>query len=85
MDNKKINQEPLNTKEVILDVKNLNTTFRALLNDYRIGKAKYLLDSGTDSIANIAYECGYDSLVSFNRNFKKLTGLTPSQYRIEFP
>ena len=65
--------------------KNLNTTFRALLNDYRIGKAKYLLDSGTDSIANIAYECGYDSLVSFNRNFKKLTGLTPSQYRIEFP
>ena len=65
--------------------KNLHTTFRALLNDYRIGKAKYLLASGMDSIANIAYECGYDSLASFNRNFKKLTGITPSQYRMKLP
>ena len=38
MDNKKINQEPLNTKEVILDVKNLNTTFMVDRNPVRIVK-----------------------------------------------
>ena len=38
MDNKKINQEPLDTKEVILDVKNLNTTFMVDRKPVRIVK-----------------------------------------------
>lgn len=28
----------------------------------------------------IAYDCGFNSKASFNRNFKKHTGLTPSEY-----
>ena len=61
--------------------KNLGTTFRRLLNEYRISHAKHLLTTSGFSIANIFYECGYDSLCSFNRNFKALTGITPSEYR----
>lgn len=61
--------------------KGLDTTFRALLNEYRIQNAQYLLATESKSIAEIAYECGYDSLCSFNRNFKEIVGATPKQFR----
>ena len=64
--------------------KHLNTTFRAFLNEYRVAHAKHLLISRTDIIANIAYECGYESVVSFNRNFKSITGITPSDFRAKY-
>jgi AraC-like DNA-binding protein len=61
--------------------KGLDTTFRALLNEYRIQNAQYLLATESKNIAEIAYECGYDSLCSFNRNFKEITGTTPKLFR----
>ena len=61
--------------------KHLNTTFRAVLNEYRISHAKYLLTSSNNSVSEISRECGYDSICSFNRNFRQLTGTTPSEYR----
>ncbi|WDR05937.1 AraC family transcriptional regulator [Devosia rhodophyticola] len=50
----------------------------------RIGRACALLSSGTVPIGTIAGEVGYDSLANFNRQFKALKGLTPSQYRQNF-
>lgn len=32
------------------------------------------------SLLGIAYDCGFNSKASFNRNFKKHTGMTPSDY-----
>ena len=61
--------------------KGLKTTFRALLNEYRISHSQYLLLSSDLSISDIAIECGYDSQCSFNRNFKEITGITPSECR----
>ncbi|MBR6726869.1 MAG: helix-turn-helix transcriptional regulator, partial [Clostridia bacterium] len=61
--------------------KGLGTTFRTLLNEYRISHAQYLLISGQDTVVSIADACGYDSLCSFNRNFKEITGTTPTAYR----
>ncbi|MBQ2725493.1 MAG: helix-turn-helix transcriptional regulator [Clostridia bacterium] len=61
--------------------KNLNTTFRTVLNEYRISHAKHLLTATDIEISRISYECGYNSLCSFNRNFKELTQTTPSAYR----
>jgi YesN/AraC family two-component response regulator len=61
--------------------KGLDTTFRTLLNEYRIQNAQYLLATEQKNIAEIAYECGYDSLCSFNRNFKEITGTTPKRFR----
>lgn len=58
-----------------------NTTFRGLLNEYRISHAQYLILTENKKISQIAYECGYDSICSFNRNFKELTGTTPRLYR----
>ena len=76
-------------KEIVYDYhylsnllqKGLNTTFRAILNEYRISHACYLLISKENKISNIALECGYDSLCSFNRNFKSITGTTPIEFR----
>ncbi len=33
------------------------------------------------TLLGIAYECGFNSKASFNRVFKKETGLSPSQYK----
>ena len=61
--------------------KNLGTTFRRLLNEYRIVYAQELLLRTNSPIEQIAGACGYDSLCSFNRNFKALTGRTPTDLR----
>ena len=34
-------------------------------------------------IASVAALCGYENQLHFMRQFKKFTGLTPSQYRMK--
>lgn len=55
--------------------KSLNT----YINEVRCEKAIKRLLSSRDSISNIALECGFTSLRTFNRVFKTVTGLTPSE------
>lgn len=51
------------------------------LNDIRINQAQALL-SGTDmNINDISIQIGYRNITSFNRMFKKRTGMTPGEYR----
>lgn len=59
----------------------LHTTFRTILNEYRVSHARHLILTSEKTISDIAFECGYESLCSFNRNFKSIVGVTPSQYR----
>lgn len=61
--------------------KNLGTTFRQLLNEYRIVYAQELLLRTNSPVEQIAGACGYEALCSFNRNFKALTGRTPTDFR----
>ena len=56
-------------------------TFLQYVTDMRIGYACKLLTIGDMEISQIAVECGFDSISHFNRTFKQLTGLTPTQYR----
>lgn len=55
--------------------------FRTLLNAYRISKARSLLTGTTQSISQIALDCGFENQSSFNRVFRQECGLTPSQFR----
>lgn len=47
----------------------------------RIIRAKELLMESEVNIAEIAEQCGFESLPHFHRMFKKLTGMTPSHYK----
>ena len=58
--------------------------FNEYTNKYRIAHAKKILKDQTHSnlnIAAIAYDCGFNSLSTFNSAFKKVTGKTPSWFR----
>ncbi|WP_309121897.1 helix-turn-helix domain-containing protein [Paenibacillus sp.] len=58
--------------------------FLDAVNDVRIRKARELLDRASGlKIQDVAARVGYQNLNSFNRMFKKFTGLTPSEYRQE--
>lgn len=54
------------------------------LNEMRIEYAGSLIAGTSDSFGNIAIQCGYNSISYFNRQFKKITKLTPLQYRKKF-
>ena len=60
--------------------KYVNTTIRSFITIQRITKAQQLLLEG-ESVAQIQVETGYGSYEHFFRTFKKVTGMTPKEYR----
>ena len=43
--------------------------------------AKHLLATGSDDIAEIAYDLGFQYPQHFTRLFKRIAGVSPSQFR----
>jgi AraC-like DNA-binding protein len=64
--------------------KRTSTTFVDSINKIRIGNASRLLIDTTNTIAEIAYKCGFNNISNFNRIFKKKKGLTPKEFRDNF-
>ncbi len=61
---------------------NLNKTFSAYINEFRVEEAKRLLLSNESfSLEGIGYECGFNSKSTFYATFKKLTTVTPAQFK----
>ena len=59
-----------------------NKTFVNFLIDIRIGSACKLLTKNNDlNITEISYKSGFNNLANFNRKFKAIKGVTPSDYR----
>lgn len=66
---------------------NLQQNFFEFINSYRIKEVKCRLASQEMSnitIASIAYECGFNSISSFNTAFKKTENQSPSEYRLKY-
>ncbi|MCK0157021.1 AraC family transcriptional regulator [Cellulophaga sp. F20128] len=61
-----------------------NKTFTRFVNDIRIGHARKLLLEDNYNISEISYECGFNALSNFNRQFKSITGKSPNEYRSLF-
>jgi AraC-like DNA-binding protein len=72
-----------------LGVQRLCTVFRAatgltpthFLARLRVEKAKALLPDRSRRIAEIAFQCGFGSIPTFNRTFKGVVRLAPTEYR----
>ena len=60
-------------------------TFPAMVNEQRIGRACHLLAETDMAITQIAMSCGYNNLSNFNRQFLKLKGITPREFRTRIP
>lgn len=56
-------------------------SFPRLLNEFRVEDAKRMLQDPGIPIQVLAFEVGFNSLASFNRVFREVTGDTPSHYR----
>lgn len=84
--------KPIGT-EYLLKVTNMSNTsfynafkttcrmpFKEYLLNLRIGYACKLLTNSTEHISSIAYDSGFGNISNFNRQFKKIKGMTPSQF-----
>lgn len=56
-------------------------TFIDSLTEIRLGHASRMLIDTTQSIAEVAYNCGFNNISNFNRIFKKKKNCTPKEFR----
>lgn len=49
--------------------------------EIRLGHASRKLIDTTETISEVAYNCGFNNISNFNRIFKKKKGCTPSEFR----
>ena len=56
--------------------------FSAYLNEFRVEKARELLATTRLSVREVSVACGYSDSNYFARVFKRITGQTPSEYRV---
>ncbi len=59
-------------------------SFSEHLKRFRIGKACEMLVNTQDAVALIAEQSGFNNLSNFNRQFKAVKGMTPSDFRAQF-
>lgn len=52
--------------------------FKQYLDEYRIYKVVVMLQENDSSISQVAFECGFQSIRTFNRIYKKHKGTSPS-------
>ena len=62
----------------------LDVSFVQYVRTYRILMAIKQMVKAEESITNIAYSVGYDSLTAFSNAFFKVTGTRPSQFKATF-
>ncbi|MFC4870768.1 helix-turn-helix domain-containing protein [Negadavirga shengliensis] len=77
-----IGEQPYLVSQAINAV--VGKTFFELINEERINLAKRLLVSDKYnhlSLVGIGFEAGFNSKTTFNTTFKKITGMTPSEFR----
>ncbi|MDY8137344.1 AraC family transcriptional regulator [Aquimarina sp. 2201CG5-10] len=73
-----------------LSISSFKRKFKTIFNDSpkkyiskkKVEKAAELLKTNDLRISDIAYDVGFDSLATFNRNFTSIYGKSPSEYRL---
>lgn len=61
-----------------------NKPFSRFISEIRIKHACKMLTETDESIAKICYDCGFNTLSNFNKQFKEIMLKKPTQYKKEF-
>ena len=64
--------------------KSLNKSFFTFINEYRINLASKMLIETNKQVSQIAYDCGYDSLPFFYRQFQKYMNCSPKVFKNQY-
>lgn len=59
----------------------MGTTFYDYINGLRVKESKHLLLSSDDTIEAVAFSSGFNSSRTFQRTFKRITSITPTEWR----
>ncbi len=65
----------------VLFKQEMKMTIKQYLSNYRLDKAKRMLEQGYDKITEIAEKCGYANANYFAKVFREVTNMTPMEYR----
>lgn len=80
------NQLSMHPRALSVAIKNnFHTNFYEFINSYRVKEAKQLLedtDKPNRTMIEILGDAGFNSKATFNAIFKKIVGMTPTQYKI---
>ena len=58
-----------------------NCTMLEYLNNYRVMKAKLLIEKGSPPFQTVCSQVGFRTKQNFNKNFMRYAGMTPKEYR----
>jgi AraC-like DNA-binding protein len=61
--------------------KEADCTFTTFVNRIRVQKACELLMHSDDHVSSICYAVGFNNIANFNRRFREVRGMTPSEFR----
>ncbi len=62
----------------------MRKSFSQFVIEMKVGYACKLLMGDRFTILQICYECGFQNVSNFNKQFKTITGINPKQYRLKF-
>lgn len=62
-------------------LENFKCNFKSYINQIRINESKRLLKESDLNIGEIAYKVGFNNQSHFNRVFKSIVGISPSEFR----
>ncbi|SEL94131.1 MULTISPECIES: AraC family transcriptional regulator [unclassified Butyrivibrio] len=57
------------------------STIKDFLSTYRVNMAKNMLKKTDNTIQFVAFAVGYSDIFTFSKAFKRITGMSPSEYR----
>ncbi len=64
---------------------NMGKSFTIFINEFRVAKAKELIQSNKRiKLEALGYDCGFNSKSTFYSTFKKIVGTTPSKFKESF-